>query len=300
MGDSLADVSAHLAEQDLGLFGSLRTGSRTMAEVVALLPRTGLQDPETVRGIGSMAAAYARLRNRYGSEWLRFRTGQPLSAEELRRFQALQALQAQLAGRFELLRARALAAGDATTAEDLDRLASQAHGIAEALPTLDKVLGASVAADAIQGEYDAVRTANPDDEPEWNATDAAVGDLRTDSSVGFVFTTDLKTVQQWSFVREETDVPAGGADDDVPGAPAAPGALDEALKDTAVLAGEADPDTTDEMEEAEAEEMAADEEPAGPIVSNAPAAVPAVPVVPAASPAPAQDLPKPPLRGFLL
>jgi hypothetical protein len=309
--DSLADVSAHLAQRDLRFFQSLRQGSRTMAEAAAVLSRTGLQDPEVVRQVQSMGAAYARLRNRYGSEWLRFQTGRPLNAEEMRRFRAMQALQSVLAGRFTLLLEKAQAAGDVTTARELGRLEARSRGIAEALPTLDEVLSASVAADTIEGEYDAIREANPADAPEWNETDAAVGDLRTDPSVGFVFTTDLKTVEQWSYTGVETDVPDQVADADIP---KGPGALDEALAAGRSMAApilveshsteateEVDQtdqtdqtDTTDET----AVEMAA-EEPAvpeaapdvektdAPVLKDAPVVVPVEP-------------PRPPMRGFLL
>jgi hypothetical protein len=146
-----------------------------------------------------------------------------------------------------------------------------------------------------------------------------VGDLRTDPSVGFVFTTDLKTVQQWSYTGVETDVPDEVADADIP---KGPGALDEALaagRSTAVAvlieshATEAtdevdETDQTDETDETAAEPAdddgpeameAAETEAEEPLVEKTAAPVlkdaPAVPVA-----VPPALAPPPPMRGFLL
>jgi hypothetical protein len=87
------------------------------------------------------------------------------------------------------------------------------------------MLNAEVVADSIQGEYDAVRDANPnEDDAEWNGADQMAEELRTDPSVGFVFTADLRSATKWTYTRVETDVPADVADDDIRSA-----ALDEAL-----------------------------------------------------------------------
>lgn len=206
MASTLAEVGARLDTRDLGFFKALRTGTRTMAELHVLLTRSGLQEPEITASIGSLDVAYGRLRNRYGAEWLRFRTGKPLNDEEKRRFAALQAMQALLVVKLQPLQEKARAAGDTATAGELGRLASQAKSIAQAPPSLDELLNASVAGDAIQGEYAAIRDANPADEPEWNDADQVVTDLSTDESVGFVFVTDLETVQQWSYTGERTNL----------------------------------------------------------------------------------------------
>lgn len=313
MQSVLGEVQGRLEARDLGFFQALRSGTRTLAEMAVVLPRTGLQDPEAQREIQSLSAAYARLRNRYGTEWLRFRTGQPLNEEERQRFERLRADEALLADQLAVLIARAQAAGDARTAAELARVAAQATSVARAPDTLDEALNASVVADTIQGEYAAIREANPADAPEWNATDNAVEELSTDASVGFVFTTDLKTVQQWSYTREETDLPAEVADSDIPGSRApARGALDEALaaarrspappvvaepvvgepdadeaSGEAMLAGD-DPDAMEDAEAAEDEVPAPVEAPAAPVAS----ASPQMTSLP--------DAQKPPLRGFLL
>jgi len=208
MAGTVADVDARLNARDLGFFKALRTGTRTMAEIHVLLTRSGLQEPEITASIGSLDVAYGRLRNRYGEEWLRFRTGKPLNDEEKRRFAALQAMQALLVVKLQPLQEKARAKGDTATAGELGRLATQAEAIAQAPPTLEELLNASVAGDAIQGEYAAIRDANPADEPEWNDADQVVTDLSTDESVGFVFVTDLETVQQWSYTGERTNLTA--------------------------------------------------------------------------------------------
>jgi hypothetical protein len=224
MGKSLAEIQARLNQRDMRFFDMLGTGSRTLAEVAVVWPRTGLADPAVDREIRSLDAAYGRLRNRYGAEWLRFQAGQTLSADELRRFQALQAMQAAFAARLAVLIEKARQAGDAATARDLGLLMSQANAIAQAPPTLDEMLNAEVLADAIQGEYNAVRDANPEDDADWDVADQVADELRTDPSVGFVFTADLRSGTKWTYTEVETDVPAAVADDDIRSS-----ALDEAL-----------------------------------------------------------------------
>jgi hypothetical protein len=319
MQTALTKVQHRLEAHDLGFFQALRSGTRTLAEMAVVLPRTGLQDPEAQREIQSLSAAYARLRSRYGQEWLRFKTGQPLNDEERQRFERMRADQAMLADQLAMLVAWAESVGDSRTAGELARLAAKASSVARAPSTLDEALNASVAADTIQGEYDAIREANPADAPEWNEADTMVEELTTDASVGFVFTTDLKTVQQWSYTNVETDLPADVADADIPGKRApARGLLDEALADARqgpaspvieepeaeevsfvtvepggddeMLAAD-DPDGVEDAEAAEAEEPATFEEPATPTASASPAS-PQVTSLP--------DSPKPPLRCFLL
>jgi hypothetical protein len=329
MESSLAEIQARLEERDLRFFQMLSTGSRTLAEVSVVWPRTGLQDPGVDREIQSLSAVYGRLRNRYGDEWLRFQAGQTLSADERRRFQALQAMEAAFASRLAVLIERAQAAGapgDIATARDLSLLMSQANRIAQAPATLDEMLNAEVVADAIQGEYDAIRDANPADDAEWNGADQVAEDLRTDPSVGFVFSVDLQTAKQWSYTRVETDVPDEVADADIPAD--RPPALDEVLaagRTTAVpvLIESAEPqvaNATDTADTADADDPEAIEDMAteieGPAASvaletvaqEAPAVQDAAAKLPAASAvlsaAGPQKLPKPPIptmpHSFLL
>lgn len=278
MASTVAEVGARLNARDLGFFKALRTGTRTLAEVHVLLARTGLQEPEILSNIQSLDTAYGRLRNRYGQEWLRFRAGKQLNDEEKRRFAALQAMQALLVVRLQALQEKARAAGDMETAGELGRLATQAKTIAQASPSLDELLNASVAGDAIQGEYAAIRDANPADEPEWNDADQVVTDLSTDESVGFVFVTDLETVQQWSYTGERTNLTA-------------PEEPEPELTD---LTDPADPaDSIEECTAESATEGCADAD----LLTVATTAAPPVPSSP--PPAPARPT-RPLMHGFLL
>lgn len=329
MGASIAEVGARLEARDLGFFKALRAGTRTLAELRVVLPRSGVQDPEIEREIRTMAATYGRLRNRYGKEWLRFRTGRPVNEEERKRFAHVQAAQALFVGTLTPLLDRARAAGDARTAGELSHLIGQAESVAQAPPTLDEILNASVVTDTIEGEYAATREANPVDEPEWKDANQVVEQLHTDASVGFVFATDLDSasVEGWSWVQEETTLPEEAAD-----------ALGEALAvapvsvRTEAAAGIGDeeeeemPLPEDEMlwiaegdgeeeEEAVTEETAAEEEPAKAADTEvctpesaataegscAPLLIAAPPTASPASPVPPPKLAPaaPPLRGFL-
>jgi hypothetical protein len=278
MAGTLVEVGARLDARDLGFFKALRTGTRTLAEMHVLLARTGLQEPEIVNSIQSLDTAYGRLRNRYGQEWLRFRAGPPLGAAEKSRFEALRAMQALLAVKLLLLQEKARAAGDTVTAGELGRLAAQAKTLSLAPPSLDELLNASIAGDAIQGEYAALREANPLDEPEWNDADQVVTDLSTDESVGFVFVTDLETVQQWSYTGERTNLTAPE---------------------------EPEPDPTDPTDPADpTEECAAENAGEGCLAGDllgelAPPVPPSPPPAPATPPAPARPS-RPLMHGFLL
>jgi hypothetical protein len=280
LAGTVAEVGARLNARDLEFFKVLRTGTRTLAEMHVLLARTGLQEPELTSNIQSLDTAYGRLRNRYGEEWLRFRTGKPLNEEERRRLEAMRAMQALLVVKLLLLEEKARVAGDAATAGELARLAAQAKTIAQAPPSLDELLNASIAGDAVQGEYTAIRDANPGDEPEWSDADQVVTDLSTDESVGFVFVTDLETVQQWSYTGERTNLTA-------------PEELEPDLTDLTDPADPADP--ADPTEECTAESAAE-----GCFAPDALAAAAPAPPVPS-SPPPAPARPSRPLmHGFLL
>lgn len=278
MAGSLAEVGTRLDARDLGFFKALRTGTRTLAEVRLILKRTGLQDPEIAGDVQTLAAAYGRLRNRYGQEWLRFRTGQPIQEEEKRRFEALQAMLALLAGKLQPLQEKTRVAGDTATARELALVIAQANSIARAPSSLDELLNASVAGDTLQGEYAAIRDANPADEPEWNDADQVVTDLSTDESVGFVFTTDLQTVQQWSYTGERTNLTAP----------------EEPEPDLTDLTDPADP-----TEECTAESAAEGCLAGDPLGELAPSVPPSPPLAPATLPAPARPT-RPLMHGFLL
>jgi hypothetical protein len=178
-----------------------------LAHLGVVLNRVGTHDPEIDREIRILSSSYGRLRSRYGREWLRFRTGQPINEEERRRFERMRASQARLARKLAPLQERAEAAGDRATAGELALLIVQANRIATAPLNLEELLDSSVLSDTIQGEWDGTRSLSAEDGPEWREADQVVEDLYTDSDVGFVFTTNLDSVEAWSYVEEESPLP---------------------------------------------------------------------------------------------
>lgn len=196
-----------LRTRDLSFFQTLRSGTSSLAELQVTWALAGVKDPAVDQDLRTLSAAYGRLRNRYGPEWVRFQAGRPLSEDERVRFERMRAEQARLAGRLEPLRERAEQAGDFATSNELALLISQAHGIATAPLTLGDYLDASVVTDSIRGAWYGTRSMHDAGEEGWAEADQAVSEITTDESVGFVFTTDLSSVQDWSFVEEETDIP---------------------------------------------------------------------------------------------
>jgi hypothetical protein len=309
MAGLIADVGARLNTRDLGFFRALRGGTKTLAEVRTVLARSGLHEPQIEHEIQTLDDAYSRLRNRYGDEWLRFRTGKPVNEEEKRRFEAMRAAQAALAGKLGALQQKARTAGDAATAGELAVLITQADSIAAAPATLDEILNASVLNDTIQGEYAATRDANPADDPEWNDADRAVEDLQTDASVGFVFTTDLQSVQQWSYTDEPTELPTADEPEPVSILQAEsvepePVVEPESASDEEIeLAEPGEPEDTEAADpEVESEAISGESGDSGDLqILELPPddeTAPGVPVVPhpaaSASPAPAPPAPTPP------
>jgi hypothetical protein len=207
MQSSLLDVGSRLAARDLRYFQALRAGTRTLAEVRLVRSREGLQRAAVDSRIEALSALYARLRNRYGREWLRYSSGRPLDEQERRRFAQVQAAQALFVSTLNPLLDRARSQGEQRTADALGLLVAQANRIAQAPPVLDELLNASILADTIEGEYAATRDAQPADDPQWNDADRVVEQIQTDSSIGFVFTTNLDAVEAWSWTEEETDLP---------------------------------------------------------------------------------------------
>ena len=200
-------VGAGLRIRDAAFFQALRSGTSSLAEVQVTWALAGVKDPVIEQDLRTLSAAFGRLRNRYGPEWVRFQTGRPLSEDERQRFARMRAEQSFLAGKLEPLRDRAEQAGDHATAGELTLLLAQIHGVATASVTLGDYLDASVATDSIRGAWFGARAAHATDEEGWAEADQVVSDITTDESVGFVFTSDLKTVQDWSFVEEETEIP---------------------------------------------------------------------------------------------
>lgn len=208
MDSQVERVGAGLQTRGVSFFQALRTGTSSLAELQATWALSGVKDPAIDQNLRTLAAAYARLRNRYGPEWVRFQTGRPLSEEERIRFARMRAEQGYLAGKLEPLRDRAEQAGDYATADELTHLLAQVHAIATASATLGDYLDASVATDSIRGAWYGTRAVHAADEEGWAEADQVVSNITTDESVGFVFTTDLQAVQSWGFLEEETEVPA--------------------------------------------------------------------------------------------
>jgi len=201
-------VGAGLKLRDVAFFQALRSGTSSLAELQVTWALAGVKDPVIEQDLGTLSAAYSRLRNRYGPEWVRFQTGRPLSDDERQRFARMRAEQSFLAGKLEPLRDRAERAGDHATAGELTLLLAEVHGVATSSATLGDYLDASVATDSIRGAWYGARAAHAADEEGWAEADQVVSEITTDESVGFVFSTDRQSVQDWSFVEEETEIPA--------------------------------------------------------------------------------------------
>lgn len=215
MDSEIERIGTGLKSRDLSFFKSLRAGTTTLAELQVtwtLAQAKGVRDSSVDYNLRTLAAAHGRLRDRYGPEWVRFQSGRPLNEDEKIRFARMRAEQARLAGKIEVLYERAEEAGDTATADELAYLLDQIHDIASASPTLGDYLDASVATDAIRGAWYGTRAEHAADEEGWADADRVVSEITTDEEVGFVFTTDLDTVDGWSFVEEETDIPTALAD----------------------------------------------------------------------------------------
>jgi hypothetical protein len=208
MDAQLDRVGAGIRTRDVSFFQTLRSGTASLAELRVIWALTGLKDPAVEQNLRTLSAAYDRLRNRYGPEWVRFQTGRPLSEDERLRFARMRAEQGLLADRIQPLRDQAERDGDYATADELSLLLAQIHAVAGASSTLGDYLDASVATDAIRGAWFGARATHSAEEEGWAAADQVVSDIATDENVGFVFSTDLESVQGWSFVEEETEIPA--------------------------------------------------------------------------------------------
>jgi hypothetical protein len=207
MDSQIDRVGAGLRTRDLSFFQALRTGTSSLAELQVTWSLAGVKDPAVDQNLRTLSAAYGRLRNRYGPEWVRFQNGRPLSEDERVRFARMRAEQGYFAGKLEPIRDRAERTGDSATAEELTLLLAQVHGVATASATLGDYLDASVATDSIRGAWYGARATHGAHEEGWAEADQVAADITTDESVGFVFTTDLQAVQDWSFVEEETEIP---------------------------------------------------------------------------------------------
>jgi hypothetical protein len=210
MGHSLDAVASAAAARSPTFFATLSAGSRTLAELKAVWSHTGVANPRLLSGLNTLSASYQLLRGSYGWEALRQQQGGALTADEERRFLALQAAQAALAAQLRSLRQQAARTGDTQAAADLGLLLAQAEGMAQVGRSLSTYLSAQLATENLQGEWAADSHAvQPATQKAWKKADPLVEDLTTGSDVGFVFTTDLSKVDGWAPLEAAVEVPAG-------------------------------------------------------------------------------------------
>jgi hypothetical protein len=210
MGHALDTVGTTFAAKSPAFFAALGDGSRALAELKAVWSQAGVVSPGGLAGIETLAASYQLLRGSYGWEALRQQQGGPLTADERRRFQAMQAAQAALAARLTSLRQQAAQSGDAQAAADLSRLVAQAQGVAQAELSLGAYLAAQLATENLQGEWAGDSLAvQPATKKVWKQAAPLVEDLTTGADVGVVFTTDLSKVDGWAPLEAAVEVPPG-------------------------------------------------------------------------------------------
>jgi hypothetical protein len=210
MGRSLDTVATTFTARSPAFFDALGAGNRALAELKAVWSHAGVDAPGVRSGLETLSAAYLLLRGSYGWEALRRQQGGALSADEERRFQAMQQAQAVLARRLANLRDQAARSGDRQAAADLSRLVAQARSAAQAASTLAAYLAGQVAAENLQGEWAAdSRYVKPATRKAWKKAAPLVEDLTTGTDVGFVFTSDLSKVDGWAPLEAPVEVPAG-------------------------------------------------------------------------------------------
>ncbi len=210
MGRSLDVVATTFTARSPAFFDALGAGNRALAELKAVWSHAGVDAPGVRSGLETLSTAYLLLRGSYGWEALRRQQGGALSADEERRFQAMQQAQAVLARRLANLRAQAARSGDRQAAADLGRLVAQARSAAQAAATLAAYLEAQVSAENLQGEWAAdSRYVKPATRKAWKKAAPLVEDLTTGTDVGFVFTSDLSKVDGWAPLEAPVEVPAG-------------------------------------------------------------------------------------------
>ena len=273
MDAQLDRVGAGIRTRDVSFFQTLRSGTASLAELRVTWALTGVKDPIVEQSLRTLSGAYSRLRNRYGPEWVRFQTGRPLNEDERLRFARMRAEQGLLADRIEPLRDQAERDGDYATADELSLLLVQIQAVAGAPPTLGDYLDASVATDVIRGAWFGARAAHSAEEEGWAAADQVVSDITTDENVGFVFSTDLESVQGWRFLEEETEIPAEIARAEEPAESDEGAGTVEAVEVPDVMILDETPvDGEEEVEEEEiwTEEPAGEEEPAVEVLDELP------------------------------
>jgi hypothetical protein len=192
MDRALAEVESSMGQRNQQFFQALRSGSRALAQLRVVWPRTGVQDPAVALGLESLGSSYRQLRTRFGPEQGRYRQGGELSEQEKHNFREIQRAQLRFIALLQPLRFQAEKRGDRAMVAHLDRILDQAEQIVDANPTLDEYLEASMAEDEIIGEWDGnAPYAESTYKTAWHQADAAVEELYVSAEAGFVFSVNL-------------------------------------------------------------------------------------------------------------
>lgn len=207
-GRAVESVGSALRNRDQSFYSAVEQGSTALAELRVLWQRTGQRSPQVEAKLRLLLRSYRLLRTSYGAEQRRSARGGELSPAEAESFTYLQLLHGQLAERFDALGASSSARGDRATAADLERLAAEALGIAEAEPGVDSYLTSRIASDEMAGEWEGHRSsAAAQDAALWETTRETVEQLATDPEVGHVFALDLGDLGDWSHLETATFLP---------------------------------------------------------------------------------------------
>ncbi|HEX2223617.1 MAG TPA: hypothetical protein VHN15_05385 [Thermoanaerobaculia bacterium] len=304
MARSLERIGDSMRARDPRLLEDLRAGTRALEALNTVWRWTGAGDTAAVTtSLQAVSVSYRLLRSQYGREALRARHGGTLTGAERRQLEAWQRTQRRLAARLEVLQAEAARQHRARMEEELRRLAERSQRIAFAPVTLAAYLEASETADTVQGEWDGTSYyAEPEDAPIWEDTYEIVEELSAeeerpqgapaapleDADPGVVILANLATGESWSFLEDETEIPAElgfrlseEIDESLDAMPAVPAISAEEIPDGELWAsqgiaegGGPDTDTADDVETVDVvePERVLNEEPAAAPAEKEPAA----------------------------
>lgn len=222
MARALDHIGDSMRARDPRLLEDLRAGTRALEALNTVWRWTG-DDSAVTTSLQAVSVSYRLLRSQYGREALRARHGGTLTGAERRQLEAWQRTQRRLAARLEVLQTEAARQHRARMEEELRRLAERSQRIAFAPVTLVTYLEASEAADTVQGGWDGTSYyAEPEDAPIWEDTYEIVEELsaedelpqgdafapQADAEPGLVILANLATGESWSFLEDETEIPA--------------------------------------------------------------------------------------------
>lgn len=218
MARSLDRIGDAMRARDPRLLQDLRMGTRALEALNTVWRWTG-NDSVVSTSLQAVSVSYRLLRSQYGQEALRARHGGPLTGAERRQLEAWQRTQRRLAARLEALQIEAARQRHARMEEELRRLAERAQRIASAPVTLVTYLEASEVNDTVQGEWDgSAYYAEAEDGPLWEDTYEIVEELSAEErpqeeapaeeEPALVILANLATGESWSFLEDETEIPA--------------------------------------------------------------------------------------------